>query len=158
MNFCSDTTSGHDGLQLLPALKQLELSVILMTAWASIDLAVQAMQQGADYFLQKPWHNSTLLQLIADRLELRRLRQRQWQQQQLAQQDRSAWVANSEVMQRLEKQLSRIAGSDANVLILGESGCWQIGAGCTDPSIVSARQWRLCQRQYGSDPAAVIRS
>lgn len=142
MNFCSDTTSGHDGLQLLPALKQLELSVILMTAWASIDLAVQAMQQGADYFLQKPWHNSTLLQLIADRLELRRLRQRQWQQQQLAQQDRSAWVANSEVMQRLEKQLSRIAGSDANVLILGESGVGK--------SALAARIHQLSARDSGA--------
>lgn len=142
MNFCSDTTSGHDGLQLLPALKQLELTVFLMTAWASIDLAVQAMQLGADYFLQKPWHNSTLLQLIADRLELRRLRQRQWQQQQLAQQDVKNWVAHSEPMQRLEKQLSRIAGSDANVLILGESGVGK--------SALAARIHQLSARHSGA--------
>ena len=66
MNYSRDTTSGEEGLQLLHDLlaRELQAPVIVMTAWSSVDLAVEAMRRGAADFVQKPWDNARLLSTV----------------------------------------------------------------------------------------------
>ena len=122
MNFQQDTTSGKEGLSLLAQIKETGIPVIMMTAWASIDLAVTAMQQGAAFFVQKPWNNQVLLQVIRQQLTLNSLQAENQHLRDLTQPAPSNWVAASPVMQQLEKLIQTIAKTDANVLILGENG------------------------------------
>ncbi len=63
MNYARDTTSGDEGLQLLSRIREIDnaLPVVLMTAWASVELAVEAMQGGSSDFMQKPWDNQKLI-------------------------------------------------------------------------------------------------
>jgi sigma-B regulation protein RsbU (phosphoserine phosphatase) len=71
MNYARDTTSGHEGLEVLRALreKQNATPVIVMTAWGSVDLAVEAMRRGASDFVQKPWDNDRLLGSILEQAD-----------------------------------------------------------------------------------------
>src|SRR5215470_14317278 len=66
LNYARDTTSGDEGLQLLSRVRELDgsLPVVLMTAWASVELAVEAMQNGGRDFVQKPWDNEKLLSAL----------------------------------------------------------------------------------------------
>lgn len=70
MNYARDTTSGREGLDLLARLQALDqaLPVVAMTAWANVELAVEAMQRGLGDFVQKPWNNSRLLQVLREQL------------------------------------------------------------------------------------------
>src|SRR6186997_1621140 len=63
LNYTRDTTSGTEGLDLLARIRELDadLPVIVMTAWGTVDLAVEAMRRGARDFVQKPWDNQRLL-------------------------------------------------------------------------------------------------
>ena len=74
MNYTRDTTSGKEGLDLLSMLQQLEptMPVIVMTAWGSIDNAVEAMRRGARDYVEKPWDNSRLVTILATQVELGR--------------------------------------------------------------------------------------
>jgi sigma-B regulation protein RsbU (phosphoserine phosphatase) len=81
LNYARDTTSGREGLDLLSRIKAVDstLPVVVMTAWGSVDLAVEAMRQGVRDFVQKPWENSRLLNTLRTQIEMgraRRLRQR----------------------------------------------------------------------------------
>jgi sigma-B regulation protein RsbU (phosphoserine phosphatase) len=81
LNYARDTTSGREGLDLLSRIKAVDntLPVVVMTAWGSVDLAVEAMRQGVRDFVQKPWENSRLLNTLRTQIEIgraRRLRQR----------------------------------------------------------------------------------
>ena len=69
MNFSRDTTSGQEGLTLLPKPVSQKIPVILMTAWANIELAVKGIQLGAKDFIEKPWRKEKLLQIIADHIQ-----------------------------------------------------------------------------------------
>src|ERR1044071_9785197 len=71
MNYVRDTTSGAEGLKLLSRIQELDdsLPVVFMTAWGSIDLAVEAMQDGGRDFVQKPWDNDKLLASLRRQLE-----------------------------------------------------------------------------------------
>lgn len=66
MNYARDTTSGREGMDLMRRLRTsgVNTPVVLMTAWGSIDLAVEAIRRGASDFVEKPWHNDRLLQAI----------------------------------------------------------------------------------------------
>ena len=66
LNYSRDTTSGREGLDLIPKVRALapELPIVVMTGWGSIDTAVEAMRYGARSFVQKPWEESTLLEII----------------------------------------------------------------------------------------------
>src|SRR5215470_236624 len=78
MNYTRDTTSGNEGLELLSRIREVDsaLPVVLMTAWASIELAVEAMQGGGRDFVQKPWDNEKLLSSLRRHIEDgRRVRQ-----------------------------------------------------------------------------------
>src|SRR5437667_10363705 len=72
LNYARDTTSGAEGLDLLPRAQALDptLPVVVMTAWATVDLAVEAMRRGAKDFVQKPWENTRLLSIVRTQIEL----------------------------------------------------------------------------------------
>src|SRR5579863_1465797 len=78
LNYTRDTTSGQEGLDLLSEIVGLDSSipVIVMTAWANIELAVEAMRRGARDFIQKPWENERLITILRSQVELRRALQR----------------------------------------------------------------------------------
>ncbi len=125
MNF-SRNTSGEEGMSLLKEIKKLSPNtpVILMTAWGSIELAVEGIKQGAADFLTKPWNNQQLLKTIETCLELNqptrelpRGREELDKQYQL-----SAIVGNDPAMLEMLSTIGRVAATDAPVLILGESG------------------------------------
>src|SRR6202158_4474148 len=73
LNYARDTTSGQEGLDLLPRIQMLDstLPVIVMTAWSSVEIAVEAMRRGARDFVQKPWENIRLLSIIRTQIDLR---------------------------------------------------------------------------------------
>src|ERR1700688_723350 len=72
LNYTRDTTSGQEGLDLLSRIQAVDstLPVIVMTAWGSVDLAVEAMRRGARDFVQKPWENARLLSILRTQIEL----------------------------------------------------------------------------------------
>jgi len=72
LNYARDTTSGREGLDLLCRLQSLDstLPVVVMTAWGSVELAVEAMRRGARDFVQKPWENARLLTILRTQIEL----------------------------------------------------------------------------------------
>ena len=74
LNYARDTTSGQEGLDLLARIQELDatLPVVVMTAWGSVDLAVEAMRRGARDFVQKPWDNTRLLATLRTQIALGR--------------------------------------------------------------------------------------
>jgi len=74
MNYTRDTTSGKEGLDMLSTLQSLEphMPVVVMTAWGSIDNAVEAMRRGARDYIEKPWDDERLLVAVRTQIELRR--------------------------------------------------------------------------------------
>ncbi len=128
LNYARDTTSGEEGLDLLMRIQRLDptLPVVVMTAWGSVELAVEAMRRGARDFVQKPWDNARLMAIVRTQIELsqalRRGRRLEAENRLLRDESRPRVVAESPAMQQVLQVVSRIAPSDANVLILGENG------------------------------------
>jgi DNA-binding NtrC family response regulator len=100
--------------------------VVVMTAWGSVELAVEAMRRGAKDFVQKPWENQRLLSIIRTQVDLFRTQRRaerlEAENSLLRAQNRPMFIAESKAMQPLLTLISRIGPSDANVLITGEHG------------------------------------
>ena len=141
MNFSRDTTSGQEGLAILEQLHPLNIPVILMTAWGSIELAVQGLQKGANDFIEKPWNKLKLLNSIKQQLSFSRVKeQNQGYRQLLAPESKKAWVCQSPSMQAIETLVEQIAPTDANILILGENG--------TGKSLLAERIHQLSLRQH----------
>jgi DNA-binding NtrC family response regulator len=128
LNYTRDTTSGEEGLQLVSRIHGMDatLPVIVMTAWGSIELAVEAMRRGARDFVQKPWENPRLLTILRTQVELgRSLRKEQRLEAEnklLRAEGAPTMIAESQAMQPILQLLSRVGPSDANVLITGEHG------------------------------------
>lgn len=128
LNYTRDTTSGAEGLELLRELKKLDsdLPVVVMTAWGTINVAVDAMRHGAGDFIEKPWDNQRLMSVLVNQRALggaKRREQRLTAENALLRGgNNEGFIAESPSMRRLLDTLSRIAPSDANVLILGENG------------------------------------
>src|SRR3954471_3113809 len=74
LNYPRDTTSGREGLELIARLHAVDeaLPIVVMTAWASVDVAVEAMRRGARDFVEKPWDNARLLTILRTQIDLRR--------------------------------------------------------------------------------------
>src|SRR5882724_9261549 len=74
LNYTRDTTSGQEGLDMLTRIQKVDstLPVVVMTAWSSVDVAVEAMRRGASDFIQKPWDNARLLTIVHTQAELGR--------------------------------------------------------------------------------------
>src|SRR3954466_2929514 len=128
LNYTRDTTSGHEGLDLLSSIRSADsdLPVIVMTAWANVDLAVQAMLRGARDFIQKPWENQRLLAVLRTQIELsrslRRARRLEAENRLLRAQGLPTFIAESRAMRPVLELISRVGPSDANILITGEHG------------------------------------
>ena len=122
MNFTLSTT-GEEGLTLLKQVKVFrpDTPVILMTAWGSIQLAVQGMQAGAFDFIPKPWNNAAMLQRIETALELSTAPKETTQEQNDAF-NRNHIIGRSQGLTDVLNTIARIAKTNASVLITGESG------------------------------------
>jgi DNA-binding NtrC family response regulator len=128
LNYTRDTTSGQEGLDLLSRIQSLDstLPVIVMTAWSSVELAVEAMRLGASDFLPKPWENARLLSILRTQIDLRQALRRatrlEAENRLLSVEARPTMIAESAAMQPVLNLIARIGPSDANVLITGEHG------------------------------------
>jgi len=134
LNYARDTTSGNEGLDLLTRIRAADptLPVVVMTAWGSVDLAVEAMRRGARDFIQKPWDNARLLAVLRTQVELAEAlrRGRRLEAENLALRDSASGatsdlpqiVADSPAMKAVLNLVERIGPADANVLITGENG------------------------------------
>jgi two-component system NtrC family response regulator len=127
MNF-SRRTTGEEGLELLANIRALRpsLPVVLITAWGSIQLAVQGMKAGATDFITKPWTHEQILQTVATVLGLAAsragddgLRSREELD---ASYDFGALVGEDPRLLKILQMIGRVSGTDASVLITGESG------------------------------------
>lgn len=128
LNYSRDTTSGAEGLDLLQKLQAIDstLPVVVMTAWASVDLAVEAMRRGARDFLTKPWDNPRLLAIVRNQIKLgdtvRAYRRLEQENQLLRGKGGPALIAQSAAMRPVLEVIARVGPSDANILITGENG------------------------------------
>lgn len=127
LNYSRDTTSGQEGLDLLARVPAVDptLPVVVMTAWATVDVAVEAMRRGARDFIQKPWDNARVLAIVRNQIALRRaLRDgERLTAATLAHQGRGpALIAQSAAMRPVLELIERVGPSDATVLITGENG------------------------------------
>ena len=128
LNYTRDTTSGQEGLDLLAKIQSMDgtVPVIVMTAWGSVELAVEAMRRGARDFVQKPWDNARLLSIVSTQLALtqalRRGQRLEAENRLLRAEGKPLMIAESAAMQPVLQLISRVGPSDANVLITGEPG------------------------------------
>jgi DNA-binding NtrC family response regulator len=128
LNYARDTTSGQEGLDLLSKLQAIDgsLPVVVMTAWASVDVAVEAMRRGARDFVTKPWDNPRLLAIVKNQIALgsavRAYHRLQEENQLLRGKGGPTLIAQSAAMRPVLEVISRVGPSDANILITGENG------------------------------------
>jgi DNA-binding NtrC family response regulator len=126
LNYTRDTTSGSEGLELLEHLHGFDrtLPIVVMTAWASIELVVEAMQKGARDFIQKPWDNARVLSVVRNQIDLgRALRKSERLESAMTLPSRGIdFIASSPAMRPVLEVIQRVGPSDANVLIRGENG------------------------------------
>jgi DNA-binding NtrC family response regulator len=128
LNYTRDTTSGKEGLDLLSQVKahDSQMPVIVMTAWANVEVAVEAMRRGAQDFIQKPWDNARLLTILRTQMDLhdavRRAQRLEAENRLLRAQGLPEMIATAPSMQPVLATMARIGPSDANVLITGEHG------------------------------------
>ena len=127
LNYARDTTSGKEGLDVLARLRALDatLPIVVMTAYGSVQGAVEAMRRGAADYIEKPWDDERLVAILRTQIELSRARRAN---ERLATENRRLapnvppLVAGSRAMQPVLDLIDRVAASDANVLITGEHG------------------------------------
>ena len=128
LNYARDTTSGEEGLDLLSKIRAMDGAppVVVMTAWGSIELAVEAMRRGARDFVQKPWENERLLAILRTQVELgrtlRRAQRLEAENRLLRAEGLPTFIAESVAMRPVRELIERVGPSDANVLITGEHG------------------------------------
>jgi DNA-binding NtrC family response regulator len=128
LNYTRDTTSGREGLDLIPKIVALEpnLPIIVMTAWGSVDGAVEAIRNGAWDFIEKPWDNARLMTTLRTQLELgravRRAQRLEGENRLLRKSGLPEIIAESPRMRPVLQLMERVGPSDAHVLITGEHG------------------------------------
>ncbi len=125
MNYSSDTTSGQEGLTFLQQLqsKNINVPVVVMTAWASVDIAVQAMQLNAVDFIEKPWKNTRLVAIVKQQISSAQLHRENARYTALSKPSTSQdYLVKSPAMLELLAKAKRAAPTDANILLTGENG------------------------------------
>jgi len=127
LNYARDTTSGQEGLSAIPRIRQIDnaLPIVVMTAWATVELAVEAMKRGARDFVTKPWDNQRLLAIVGTQIELASALRRERKleaENELLRGTMPSLIAESPAMKPVIEMISRVAPSDANILITGENG------------------------------------
>jgi DNA-binding NtrC family response regulator len=152
MNFQQDTTSGAEGLKLVEEIRKLDdkLPIIVMTGWATIDIAVDAMRAGAKDFIQKPWNNERVISAINTQIKLAKIDKKL---QRLSQENRllstqsfpgskEQIIAKSPSMTQLLATLEELAKSDMSILLTGDNG--------TGKSMLASYVHRLSPRMNNS--------
>ncbi len=131
MNFKQGETSGKEGLKWLIKIIEIspETSVLLMTAYGEVDIAVEAMKQGAVDFIVKPWQNEKLVSTVNNALALtkqgRKLKQLEVREKALSstlEYKYKDMIGTSSQVKEVQHMISKVAPTDANILILGENG------------------------------------
>ncbi len=131
MNFSKDTASGKEGFHWLGQILQIDPNavVILITAYGGVEMAVQALKQGATDFVLKPWQNEKLIATLSSAVKLKRsynevatLKETNTQLKSELNKPFTEILGNSEPMQKVFNVINKVATTDANVLILGENG------------------------------------
>src|SRR5512135_2772026 len=123
MNYTRDTTGGLEGLDLISRLRAMDafLPVVVMTAWGSVEGAVEAMRRGARDYVEKPWDNDRLLRTLATQIELGRALRRSRrleEHEDLRRRDATpSFLAESPAMRPILALMERVGPSDANVLV-----------------------------------------
>src|SRR6266700_3467752 len=164
LNYARDTTSGQEGLDLLSRIQALDstLPVVVMTAWSSVKIAVEAMRRGARDFIQKPWENERLITILRAQVELRRALQRAErlaaQNRLLQAEGRPEFIATAPSMQAVLEAITRVGPSDANVLITGEHGTGKEVVARTLHAISSRASRLMVCVNTGAVPEALFES
>ncbi|UII77717.1 sigma-54 dependent transcriptional regulator [Flagellimonas sp. HMM57] len=131
MNFSAGVNTGNEGLFWLGEIKKKSpnTSVIMMTAYGAVDLAVRALKLGASDFILKPWNNERLLTTVKSAFELRqskqeihKLKKKQSNLKQLINDDKNLIIGNSKALNSVLNLVRKVAKTDVNVLITGENG------------------------------------
>ena len=129
MNYTRDTTSGREGLELIRSLHtpDPDLPLVAMTAWGSVDLAVAALKAGAADFIEKPWDNTRLLNIVRTQLATAQARSETRRYRSIARLQRrdqgsEQLIGESEAFGQVLETCRRVAASDASILISGENG------------------------------------
>jgi DNA-binding NtrC family response regulator len=128
MNYTRDTTSGLEGMDLISRLQTMDshLPIVVMTAWGSVDGAVEAMRRGAKDYVEKPWDNARLVATLKTQVELgralRKAHQLEGENRLLRKEGLPEFIAESRAMRPVLQIIERIGPSDANVLVTGEHG------------------------------------
>ncbi|HEY5752775.1 MAG TPA: sigma-54 dependent transcriptional regulator [Chthoniobacterales bacterium] len=127
LNYSWDTTSGREGLEALPKILAIDetLPVVAMTAWATVDLAVEAMKRGARDFFTKPWDNDRVICMIRTQLALGEALKRSKRlehENRILRGETPGFIASCVAMRPVLDLISRVGPSDANVLVTGENG------------------------------------
>jgi len=128
LNYARDTTSGQEGLDLIGSIQKIDpdLPIVVMTAWGTIDLAVECMRRGAADFMQKPWENARVVATILNQTDLyrskRKARLLEEENRALKETKAKDFLAASPVMMPVIEMMQKVAPSDANILVTGENG------------------------------------
>jgi DNA-binding NtrC family response regulator len=171
LNYARDTTSGNEGLDLLANIKVIDpmLPVVVMTAWGSVSLAVEAMRRGARDFIQKPWDNARLLAVVRTQVELvgALRREQRLEAENIVLRDSAveassrppSIIAESQAMKSVMTLVARIGPADANILITGENGTGKgliaralhIGSARSQKPLVSLNAGALAEGVFESE-------
>ncbi|MDC6404560.1 MULTISPECIES: sigma-54-dependent transcriptional regulator [Maribacter] len=131
MNFSAGVNTGNEGLYWLREIKKKapHISVIMMTAYGAINLAVEALKEGASDFILKPWNNERLLTTVKSAYELRKtqkevvqLKEKETNLKQVINQNSNYIIGNSKALNRVLSLVRKVAKTDVNVLVTGENG------------------------------------
>jgi DNA-binding NtrC family response regulator len=131
MNFTKDAISGQEGFDWLKKILELDPNAIVLfiTAYGDVEKSVRAIKEGAADFILKPWQNEKLLATVNSALNLREskmevqhLKSRQKAINQVMNKSFKEFIGNSAEMQKVYTSISKVAATDASVLILGENG------------------------------------
>lgn len=121
MNFNGIVNTGNEGIFWLHKIKKVnpDIFIILMTAYADIDLAIRALKEGASDFIVKPWNNEKIIEIISNLLKSGKTPQKKREQISL---HNTSIIGESNAMEDVFLKIKKVAPTDANVLILGENG------------------------------------
>jgi DNA-binding NtrC family response regulator len=131
MNFLAGINTGNEGLYWLNRIKQQypDISVVLITAYGDVELAVKALKQGATDFVSKPWDNSKLLATVKSAMQLNHskkevgyLRQKEKGLKQEINRDQKYIIGSSQPLLKILQVVQKVARTNANILITGENG------------------------------------
>jgi len=164
MNYQADTTSGQEGLDFLHTLNKenIVVPVVAMTGWSSVDVAVKAMQLGANDFIEKPWDNQRLLQVIKQQIQFSGLKKQNQRLQQHNQKnainDADDLVWQSKTMSQLMVEIERLAQTDATILLTGENGTGKSSIASLIHQKSSRQQNNLVTVNMGAIPESLFES